>query len=77
MRRRKALYWTDAAEWIATHDEPDEMDADAILGNVTVGMISDLTGVSQELIAERVSGLRKIRSQTFEVQHFPRTTSGA
>jgi hypothetical protein len=60
MKRRKAFYWTDAAEWIAQFDDPECMDAKEIAGLTTVVMVSSITGISNERIASQVLLQRNI-----------------
>jgi len=71
MRKRKAFYWTDAADWIADNDDPECLDVDTITGLTTVCLISDLTGVTQEEIAAHIVFLRESRKvvSRMPVQH--------
>lgn len=41
-------------EWIALNDDPDVTDEEMILGTLTVGMLADLFGVTQERVAADV-----------------------
>ena len=73
MKRRKAAYWTDAAQWIADNDDPSDMDALAIAGTVTVLMVADIFGKSADEIAKHIVTLRAIQTKpTDEVQHLRR-----
>jgi len=66
-RRRKAFYWTDAANWIAANDETSDMDVGSISELVSVCMIEDLTGVNRMQIAEHIVFMRQ---QWESTKHF-------
>lgn len=62
MKKRKAFYWTDAAQWIADNDNPgDGDDAEMVSQYVTVAMASDLTGIPEMQIAQLIITLREIQ----------------
>lgn len=57
--------WYDMAEWIANNDNPQEMNVDSIIGTLTVAMAADLTGRTQQEIADRVISHRRIWAQGY------------
>jgi hypothetical protein len=58
MQRRKPTI-TEAYEWIAHNDEPDEMDEEVVAGFVTVALVADVFGATTTHVAKRVIQIRK------------------
>lgn len=49
-----------AVRWIAAEDEPTELDAEAMHGQLTVALVADLFGVEVERVAADVVRRRKV-----------------
>jgi hypothetical protein len=49
----------DAIEWIATNDEPLEININVIKDQISVVMLSDISGKDIDLLATKIYRLRK------------------
>lgn len=65
-----------AVRWIAAEDEPTELDAEAMHGQLTVALVADLFGVEVERVAADVVRRRKLEARGIRlacdvVEHSP------
>jgi hypothetical protein len=50
---------TEAYEWIALNDEPDELDPEVVAETISVQLIADIFGRTPEHVGRKVVNLRK------------------
>lgn len=62
LQRNPTVY--DAIHWIATNDDVEEMDPNAIARQLSVVMAADLFGVHEAIIAAHIVTIRKALDRT-------------